>query len=111
MDKSEYYIPLYEINKSYLKIYDIYIIPDSNTRKIEKEEIIDLSLEKLNKAYNEIFARYGHDFLNKELKEYFNKLSWYHVENNKTVKLEELNEIERYNLNIIKSVIEDKKGE
>ena len=63
----------------------------------------------MNKAYNEIFARHGHDFKNAELKEYFNSMSWYSVEPNKTVSLNELNEIEKYNIDIIKSVINDKK--
>lgn len=100
-----------EFDKSILKIYDLglYIIPESSIRQITKEEIQNLSLDELNKAYNEIFARYGHDFNNKELKEYFNLCNWYNPIINKSVSLEELNEIERYNLDIIKSVINEKK--
>lgn len=96
-----------------LKVYDfdmyMYIIPDSNKTKIEKANIQNLSLEDLNRAYNEIFARHGHDFKNKELKEYFELCNWYTPIDNKSVSLEELNEIERYNLDIIKSVIAEKK--
>ena len=100
-----------ELDKSILNVYDfgMYIIQDSNVTKIEKSEIEDLSLEDLNRAYNEIFARHGHDFKNKELKEYFELCSWYTPIANKSVTLEELNEIEKYNLDIIKSVISDKK--
>ena len=100
------------MDKTLLKIYDldaVYIIPESDTRKIEKSEIENLTLDELNKAYNEIFARHGHEFKNAELKEYFNSMSWYSVVPNKTVSLNELNEIEKYNLDIIKRVIDDKK--
>lgn len=99
------------MDKSLLKIYDLdmYIISESSIRKIEKSEIQNLSLDELNKAYNEIFARHGHDFKNAELKAYFNGLSWYKPIPNKTVSLNELSEIERYNLDIIKNVISEKK--
>ena len=100
-----------DMDKSLLKIYDLdmYIIFESSTRKIEKSEILNLSLDELNKAYNEIFARHGHDFKNAELKAYFNGLSWYEPIANKTVSLNELSEIERYNLDVIKNVISEKK--
>lgn len=102
-----------DFDKSILKIYDLdlgsYIIPESSIRQISKEEIQNFSVDELNKAYNEIFARYGHDFKSTELKEYFNGLSWYTPITNKSVSLEELSEIERYNLDIIKSVIDEKK--
>ena len=102
---------LENMDKSLLKIYDLdmYIISESSTRKIEKSEIQNLSLDELSKAYNEIFARHGHDFKNAELKAYFNGLSWYEPITNKTVSLNELSEIERYNLDIIKSVISENK--
>ncbi len=110
-DNREYTIYYSEFDKSILNVYDfeMYIIQDSDVTKIEKAEIEQLSLEELNRAYNEIFARHGHDFKNKELKEYFELCSWYTPIANKSVTLEELNEIEKYNLDIIKSVISDKK--
>ena len=110
-NEREYTIYYSEFDKSILKVYDLemYIIQESNVSKIEKSEIDDLSLEDLNRAYNEIFARHGHDFKNKELKEYFELCSWYTPITNKSVSLEELNDIEKYNLDIIKSVISDRK--
>ena len=87
------------------------IISDSSTRKLEKSEIQDLTSDELNKAYNEIFARHGHEFKNTELREYFEMCPWYTPIAGKTVTLEELTEIERYNIEIIKSVINDKKAE
>ena len=78
-------------------------------RNIEKSEIQNLNLDELNKAYNEIFARHGHDFKNAELKAYFNSLYWFNPVENKSVSIEELNEFEKYNLEVIKEVIAEKK--
>lgn len=99
--------------KEYTQTYnlDMIIISDSSTRKLEKSEIQDLTNDELNKAYNEIFARHGHEFKNTELREYFEMCPWYTPIAGKTVTLEELTEIERYNIEIIKSVINDKKAE
>lgn len=99
--------------KEYTQMYnlDMIIISDSSTRKLEKSEIQDLTSDELNKAYNEIFARHGHEFKNTELREYFEMCPWYTPISGKTVTLEELTEIERYNIEIIKSVINDKKAE
>lgn len=99
--------------KKYTQTYnsDMIIISDSSTRKLEKSEIQDLTSDELNKAYNEIFARHGHEFKNTELREYFEMCPWYTPIAGKTVTLEDLTEIERYNIEIIKSVINDKKAE
>ena len=129
VDESEYKITLYGIepkvperdyyisisyddfDESILKIYDLdmYIIPESNSRNVEKAEIQDLNLDELNIAYNEIFARYGHDFKTQELKEYFKLCPWYTPVANKSVSLEELNDFERRNLETIKNLINEKK--
>lgn len=104
-------IQFYDIDSKLVTLYETggFILPKSSVRKIEKSEIQNLSLDELNKAYNEIFARHGHSFNNKELKEYFENQSWYYPVEGKTVSLEELNEIERKNLDIIKNVIDEKK--
>lgn len=110
--ENTYYIHFSDLDDSILAIYDVdlYILSDSATRKLEKFELQNLSLDELNKAYNEIFARHGHEFKSTDLKEYFNNLYWYNPIPNKTVTLEELNEIEKYNLDIIKSAISEKKN-
>lgn len=77
------------------------IIHGSDVNLISQEQLIGLTDEELDRAYNEIFARHGHDFKTKALKEYFFGLLWYIPEAGKTVTLEELNEIERQNLQII----------
>ena len=98
--------------KEYTESYNLNmtILSDSSTRKLEKSEIQDLTKDELNKAYNEIFARHGHEFKNKTLREYFELCPWYEPIANKSVSLEELSEVERYNIDIIRSVINDKKG-
>ncbi len=105
-------VQFHNIDNDLVTLYDKgdYILSKSSARKIKKSEIQNLTLDELNKAYNEIFARHGHEFKNVELKEYFNNLSWYYPIANKTVSTEELNEFEKYNLDIIKSVISEKKN-
>ena len=100
------------LGRDLLNIYDlnpIFVMP-TNIRLIDSSEIENLSLEDLNIAYNEIFARHGHDFKSKDLKEYFDKLSWYNAIQNKAVSLEELSDIERKNIDTIKGMLEQKKN-
>lgn len=93
---------------------DSYIFPNSATKKIEKNELMNLSLDNLEKAKNEIFARYGHDFSSKSLKEYFESKSWYKVVSGKKVAVSELNEIEQANVILIdrriKELVDDANG-
>ena len=54
-----------------------YIIPDSDSRYLSREELSGLSLQQLNYAKNEIYARRGRLFNSAELQNYFNSKSWY----------------------------------
>ncbi|MBE5922971.1 MAG: YARHG domain-containing protein [Lachnospiraceae bacterium] len=54
-----------------------YIIPDSDTRKLTSSDISELSLQELNYAKNEIYARHGRKFDSAELRAYFESKSWY----------------------------------
>lgn len=54
-----------------------YIIPDSNSRYLTESDISGLSLQQLNYAKNEIYARRGRKFDSGELQEYFGSKSWY----------------------------------
>ncbi|RJV72232.1 YARHG domain-containing protein [Coprococcus sp. AF27-8] len=54
-----------------------YIIPDSNSRYLTESDISGLSLQQLNYAKNEIYARRGRKFDSVELQEYFGSRSWY----------------------------------
>ena len=86
-----------------------YILP-SDKRLINKYELDYFDQGKLNLAYNEIFARHGHDFKSESLKDYFSSLSWYEPEPGKTVSLSELSSIENDNLKLIKEKIDEIKG-
>lgn len=55
---------------------------------IESSELGNLEIYKLRLLKNEIYARKGYVFSNKEFKDYFKKLSWYKpLNNNKLIKL------------------------
>ena len=54
-----------------------YIIPESNSRYLTESDISGLSLQQLNYAKNEIYARRGRKFDSVELQEYFGSKSWY----------------------------------
>lgn len=78
----------------------LYILP-SNTKEITLDDIKDMSREELNRAYNEIFARYGHDFKTKGLKEYFQSQSWYTPVPGKVVTPADLTDLENKNKDTI----------
>lgn len=54
-----------------------YILPDSNSRYLTKDDLAGLSKEECRIARNEIFARYGRKFNDEELQAYFDSCSWY----------------------------------
>lgn len=54
-----------------------YIFSDSADRYLTEAEVRDLSLQELNYARNEIYARRGRKFDSAELQNYFNSKSWY----------------------------------
>lgn len=54
-----------------------YIIPHSNTVLLTNADVAGLSLQEINYAKNEIYARHGRRFKSKELQNYFDSKSWY----------------------------------
>lgn len=54
-----------------------YILPDSANRKLKKSDLKGLSKEELRIARNEIYARHGRMFDDKNLQKYFESQSWY----------------------------------
>ena len=54
-----------------------YILPDSGTRLLTDSDVEGLSLQQINYAKNEIYARHGRKFNSRELQDYFNSKSWY----------------------------------
>ena len=54
-----------------------YVLPDSAKRKLKKSDLKGLSKEELRIARNEIYARHGRMFDDKNLQKYFDSQSWY----------------------------------
>lgn len=54
-----------------------YILPESNSRYLTDADVSGLTLQQLNYAKNEIYARHGRKFDSKELQNYFRSKSWY----------------------------------
>ena len=54
-----------------------YLLPQSDSVYMTDSDIEGFSLQKLNYARNEIYARHGRKFNSPELQNYFNSQSWY----------------------------------
>ncbi len=76
-----------------------YVLKDSDKRKVDAGEIMELNKEKLALARNEIYARKGHIFNKSEYIKYFNTKSWYLPL--KTIVYNDLDYYERFNVNFI----------
>ena len=79
--------------------------------ELKESDLDGLDYEILNEAYNAIFARHGHDFKTKTLKDFFSKYSWYKPVEGKTVGTSDLSELENKNLNLIKTKIDQVKAQ
>lgn len=69
---------------------------------LEKSEITSYSKQDLRLMRNEIFADYGYKFKSEDLRNYFNKFSWYQGKFEDVTS--ELSEIEKLNIQLILSV-------
>lgn len=78
-----------------------YVLPDSNSRKLTNADLSKLSSNDLRIARNEIYARHGLVFKSSDLTIYFTSKSWYSPN---PAYNGALNEVETYNLNLIKSM-------
>lgn len=78
------------------------IIPDSSNRYIDENIISCMDSQRLRLARNEIYARHGCQFKDKELQAYFESKSWYCNLGYTTGEVEGmLNEIEKANIQTI----------
>ncbi len=83
----------------------MYILPDSSSKYLSKEDLKGLDKSMLRLARNEIFARHGRLFQSKDLSRYFSNQSWYHgYISADQFSNSVLNEYENYNLELIKSL-------
>lgn len=81
-----------------------FIFPNSANTLITKQELTSLTKEKLAIARNEIYARHGYVFITQPYKDYFNTKSWYTPNPSFKGEDTELNEIEKNNVYLIKSM-------
>lgn len=90
-----------------------YLFEKSGSEKLNREAVAARFLKEyrlagaqktaaeIRLAINEIYARKGQDFQDKEIREYFAGKKWYKPLSGKAVKEEELNEIEQYNIRLL----------
>lgn len=84
-----------------------FIFPNSDKEKLSDSDLYSLSLEELGRGRNEIFARKGHIFKSDKYIQYFEKMEWY--EPQKSISMDDLNDIEKYNVKLIQAIEEDLK--
>lgn len=54
-----------------------YVVADSNSRYLTVADVEKMSLQQINYAKNEIYARHGRKFQSRELQNFFNSKTWY----------------------------------
>jgi hypothetical protein len=74
-----------------------FIFPDSNERRLTRDDLAPLSVEQLRIARNEIYARNGRFFRDQKLKDYFSQYAWYQPSSWDPP----LNATEKYNVRVI----------
>lgn len=91
----------------------MYVLPESDTRKLTWEEIDQWDYESLGYAFNEIFARHGYNFEpGQDYDNYFRTMPWYTPNSdprNQVACYPKLNSVEWYNVDLIKQVRAAKK--
>ncbi|MCC0719086.1 MULTISPECIES: YARHG domain-containing protein [unclassified Clostridioides] len=83
---------------------DDYIIYDSDSRVLTKDELGLYSKEELAYIRNEIFARYGYVFKEEPYKSYFSNKSWYQPDYSIGADTDILNSVEKQNVSLIKEM-------
>ena len=93
---------------------DLYLIPDSNTRLLTKEELHKWDRESLSFIFNELFARYGYVFnAGGKYDNWFRAMPWYKPnadpDNGRAV-MPKVTDLEWKNYYLIKEVIAEKEA-
>lgn len=73
---------------------------------LNKDDLLNTEIAKIEIIKNEIYARHGYIFKNRDVQKYFESQSWYSP--SEEYKPEELNEIEVANLKIISEFLNEK---
>ncbi len=91
----------------------MYVLPDSDSRRLTWEEIDEWDYESLGYAFNEIFARHGYNFEpGQDYDNYFSAMPWYTPNadrRNQVACYPKLSSVEWYNVDLIKQVRAAKK--
>lgn len=88
----------------------MYIIPDSNTRKLTWDELMEYQYDTLKYAFNEIYARHGYKFnYGSPCYNWFTLMPWYtpnesESPTNHHETYSQCSKIENYNVDLIKEV-------
>jgi len=95
----------------------LYIIPDSNTRRLTYDELWDYQYDTLMFAFNEIYARHGYKFnTGSRCYNWFTQMPWYHANESESPKnhhetYSQCSKIENENVDLIKQVRRDMKAQ
>ena len=89
-----------------------YVLPDVADRYLEETEVTSFSLDQIQLAINEVFARHGRCFKTAEIDSYFRSKSWYQPDASKTDEqiVAEFNEYEKANEELLEKVREAKQN-
>ena len=86
----------------------MYVLPDSDTRRLTRAEVEVWDYDSLGYAFNEIFARHGYNFIpGDKYDNYFRTMPWYTPNanpDNETACYPQLSDVEWYNYYLIKDV-------
>lgn len=85
-----------------------YVFPYSDTHYLTEYDVGAKTKGELRIARNEIYARHGRKFNDKNLQNYFDSKSWYigYIEPDSFVESDVLNEVEKENIRLIKAAEE-----
>lgn len=87
-----------------------YALPESNSRPLMENELFAFTKNQLIIARNEIFARHGNVFSDREIQAYFCTKSWYEPRTSEGIPVNMINSAEHHNIALIMQ-IEDVAGE
>lgn len=80
--------------------YSDCILPYSSSEYLTEEEVEALPYDALQYAINEIYARHGRIFVDKDVRDYFNSMPWYSGTKD-DVPMNELNKYEKANIELL----------
>lgn len=100
LDDSYYYMQM--VQKAYGIVGGEYILPESDSRYLDRQDLKGLTAEECRLARNELYARHGRLFDDEGIQAYFNTKEWYNGRIKPSdFKEDILNDYEVYNRDLI----------